>query len=136
MTSEFGIAVHALVFLNHKAKIVSSEELAKNICTNAVIVRKVMNKLKSGGLIDTKKGVEGGYFIVKDASEITLKDVSKIIETKFVSAYWKSGNVDMECLIASGMANIMDNIYDELDKLCKDRLQSITIKDIDKKIFR
>lgn len=46
-----------------------------------------------------------------------LKDVSEIIETKFVSTYWKSGNIDMECLIASGIPDIMDNIYDELDKL-------------------
>ncbi|MFR5902988.1 MAG: transcriptional regulator, partial [Neglectibacter timonensis] len=34
MTSEFTIAVHALVYLNHKAQLLSSEALAKNICTN------------------------------------------------------------------------------------------------------
>ena len=34
MTSEFGIAVHAMVFLHHKGDMVSSEVLAENICTN------------------------------------------------------------------------------------------------------
>ena len=46
MTSEFAIAVHALVYLNHKGETVSSEALAENICTNPARVRKVMAKLK------------------------------------------------------------------------------------------
>ena len=33
MTSEFAIAVHALMFLEHKGIVISSEELAKNVCT-------------------------------------------------------------------------------------------------------
>ena len=45
MNSDFIVAVHALVYLNHKADIVSSEALAKNICTNAARVRKVMAPL-------------------------------------------------------------------------------------------
>ena len=49
MTSEFGMAVHALTFLNHKGEMVSSEVLAENICTNPARVRKVMAKLKRAG---------------------------------------------------------------------------------------
>lgn len=49
MTSEFAIAVHALVYLNHKGETVSSEALAENICTNPARVRKVMAKLKKAG---------------------------------------------------------------------------------------
>ena len=37
MTSEFGMAVHALTFLNHKGEMVSSEVLAENICTNPAL---------------------------------------------------------------------------------------------------
>ena len=72
MTSEFGMAVHALTFLNHKGEIVSSEALAKNICTNPARVRKVMAKLKKAGLVDTKEGLEGGYLFSKDAQEIRI----------------------------------------------------------------
>ena len=44
MTSEFTIAVHALVFLNHKGETLDSETLAENVCTNPVRIRKVMAK--------------------------------------------------------------------------------------------
>lgn len=135
MTSEFGIAVHALVYLNHKNTIVSSEELAENICTNPARVRKIINKLKKGNLIKTKEGADGGYCLIKNANRITLKYVSDLMEVKFVSSSWKSGDVDMNCVIASGMGDIMDNIYSQLNDICKKELENITIGDIDKKIF-
>ena len=60
MNSDFIVAVHALVYLNHKADIVSSEALAKNICTNAARVRKVMAPLKRAGFVTTREGNVGG----------------------------------------------------------------------------
>ena len=51
MTSEFAIAVHALVFLDRSNATIASEELADNVCTNPVCIRRVMGKLKKAGLI-------------------------------------------------------------------------------------
>ena len=61
MTGEFGVAIHALVFLNHRAQNLSSEEISSNICTNPARVRKVLSKLKKAGLVETKEGIDGGY---------------------------------------------------------------------------
>lgn len=135
MSSEFSVAVHALVFLNHKGTTLSSEELAKNVCTNPARIRKVMAKLKRAGLIDTKEGVDGGYHFVLDPSSVTLRQICEALEIRFVSASWQSGDTDMKCLIASGMAAVMDDIYGQLDLLCRERLDGITIRDIDKQIF-
>lgn len=55
MTSEFAIAVHALVFLDCSNATIASEELADNVCTNPVCIRKVMGKLKKAGLIETRE---------------------------------------------------------------------------------
>lgn len=135
MTSEFGIAVHALVYLNHKARTLSSEELAENICTNPARVRKVMASLKKAGLVVTKEGIDGGYSFPLAPEQVSLQKISEAVGARFVSAAWRSGDTDMECLIASGMADIMDGIYGELDSLCKKRLSRITVKDIEQKIF-
>lgn len=135
MTGEFSVAVHALVYLNHKARILSSEELAKNICTNPARVRKVLSKMKTAGLVKTKEGVEGGYQFSGDPRKVTLRTIGDALGARFVSASWRSGDTDMECLVASGMADIMDGIYNELDTLCRERLQTVTIQDIDEQIF-
>lgn len=135
MTSEFAIAVHALVYLNHKAATLSSEALAENVCTNPARVRKVMAKLKKAGLVATKEGADGGYRFTGDPGEVDLAQIDQAVGGKLVSASWKPGNKEMECLVASGMADIMDSIYDELDAICRQRLRQITILQIDQKIF-
>lgn len=135
MTGEFAMAVHALVYLNHKQTTLSSEELAKNICTNPARVRKVMALLKKDNLVSTREGGAGGYAFLLDPTSVTLKRVADAVGARFVSAAWRSGDTDMECLVASGMADIMDGIYGELDDLCRVRLSNITIQDIDRIIF-
>lgn len=135
MTSEFGVAVHALVFLNHKGRTVSSEELSQNICTNPARVRKIMAKLKRAGLLSTKEGVDGGYLFSLDPAEVSLREISEALEVQFVTSAWRSGDTDMKCLIASGMADVMDGIYGDLDRLCKEHLEQITIQQIDGRIF-
>lgn len=135
MTSEFSIAVHALVFLNHKAEVVSSENLAQNVCTNAARVRKVMAKLKKADLVETKEGIDGGYFFSKNSEDVNLHQIANALDIAFVSSSWKSGSPEMNCLIASGMAGVLDDIYMELNLACYDKVKGITIADIDKKIF-
>lgn len=136
MTSEFTIAVHALVFLNHKATVYSSEGLAENVCTNAARIRKVMAKLKKADLVKTKEGVEGGYLFHRDSGEINLAMVAEALDTPFVTVSWKSGNPHMCCLISSGMAGVMDELYSDLDQCCRERLSRVTIASLDQKIFR
>ena len=48
MNGDHSLAVHALVYLDHRATHLPSQILAENICTNAARVRKVMRPLGSG----------------------------------------------------------------------------------------
>lgn len=135
MTSDYCVAVHALVYLNHKAKVLPSEELAENICTNPARVRKVMAKLKKAGFVKTKEGSEGGYLFDQDADQVTLDQIAQALEIRFVDTAWKSGDTDMKCLVASGMAGLMDEIFDDLNEQCRKRLKEITIGTLDHRIF-
>ena len=135
MDSCFSVAVHALVYLNHKKCVLTSEELAANICTNPARVRKIMAALGKAGFVETRSGHIGGYCFHASADTLTLASVAEAMDTRFVSAAWRSGDTDMDCLVATGMADIMDSIYLRLDALCQSELGSITIGDIDRKIF-
>ena len=70
MKGEFGIAVHALVYLNHKRKRESSESIAENVCTNPARIRKVMAQLRRAGLVEAREGAEGGFLFVKEAEQV------------------------------------------------------------------
>ena len=117
------------------AKVLSSEELAENICTNPARVRKVMAKLKKAGFVKTKEGSEGGYLFDQDEDRVTLDQIAQALEIRFVDTAWKSGDTDMKCLVASGMAGLMDEIFDDLNEQCRKRMKEITIGTLDHRIF-
>ena len=83
MTSDFSIAVHALVYLGKNQDLISSDELAKHICTHPVRVRRVMIKLREAGLIKAKAGVDGGYRLDKEADNITLSEIAKSVSNDY-----------------------------------------------------
>ena len=135
MTSDFCIAVHAVVYLDHKGCSLSSEQLADNICTNAARVRKVMAKLKAAGLIETKEGIEGGYSFTGTASGTTLAVIACALDVRFAEMNWFSGDPDKDCLVSSGMAGAMESLTAELDSSCMKTLEKKTNADIENQLF-
>lgn len=134
MNSDFVLAVHALVFLNHKQEELSSAVLAENICTNPVRVRRVLSKLRKADLVESGGG-HSGYRFVRKPETVNLRMISSALEATFVSTDWHSGDPHMACRVASGMAGIADALYGQMDSLCKDYLETVSIADIDHKLF-
>ena len=135
MTGEFAIAVHAIVYLNHKRSYLSSEELAKNICTNPARVRMVMSKLKRSGIILTREGAAGGYAVRENVSDLSLREVAEAVGAAFVGSAWRPGDSDRECLVASGMADVMDGLSAKMDGLCRGYLSGVYVRDVENTIF-
>ncbi len=136
MNSDFCVAVHALVYLEHKKSQVSSEELAENICTNSARVRKVLSKLKKAGIVSTREGAEGGYRLEREAQKLSLSMVAAALDVSFVEMNWRSGAYDKPCLIASGMADVMDDMVQNLNDLCKKQLDNMTVSQIVDRLFK
>lgn len=134
MNSAFCVALHALVYLNRRGGLVSSGELAQSACTNPARIRKVMAGLKRAGLVETQAGSEGGYRFAGEPESLTLDRVAEAVDARFVAAHWRSGSVDQPCLVASGMADVMDGLLDELDGRCRSYLSTISLAEIDRRL--
>lgn len=135
MTSDFCVAVHALVFLHHMGCTKSSEEMAANICTHPSRVRRVMARLKQAELVETKEGADGGYVFAGDPTQVNLRQVAQALGVCCIASGWHSGNADMDCLIASGMAAVMDDIFSDLNDRCMERLGDIPLSAITARLF-
>lgn len=135
MKSEFIIAVHALVYMAHVKRSTASEELAENICTNPVRVRNVMSKLKKAGIVITREGKNGGYLLARKAEDIPLSSLVEPLDTSFLSTTWRSGSLDLPCMISNGMKQVMDDCFDDMEALCLNYLKSRSIHDIEVKLI-
>ena len=135
MKAEFPLAVHALVYLLHTQRFTTSAELAGNICTNSARVRKVLSKLHRAGLVEAERGKGSGYRCLPMTGVVTLKQVMQALAEEPISMNWRSGDMNKECLISSGMGRIMDQLYHTLNLKCMDWLEGETIANISDRIF-
>lgn len=135
MDGSFNLAVHALVCLSHSGCSLSSETLAENICTNPARVRRVMAGLKRAGMVETREGQDGGYRLCAEPAGLSLRQVAEAVEARYVDCSWRSGDIDRECAICSGMAGVMDALYRQMNENCAAYLERITVSDIEKQLF-
>lgn len=130
MSSDFMIAIHALAYLKIHERQVSSEELAQNMCVNPVRVRKVMAALNKAEIISTRKGIDGGYSFSRPDEKITLAMIYDALSIQMFNTSWRSGDVNMNCMISSGMSQLMDGVYADMEKSCRATLTTMTLHDV------
>ncbi|GAE35533.1 RrF2 family transcriptional regulator [Halalkalibacter akibai] len=135
MNSEFTIAVHSLVFLaylpDHMA---SSQVIANNVATNPARIRKIMSCLRKNELIQTKEGIGGGYILKKDPNEITLGQIYRSVSCGTIKPNWCSGDPEVNCVIASNISIVMDDVFEDADQYFSMYLDQISIASILNKI--
>ncbi|MDP2940538.1 MAG: Rrf2 family transcriptional regulator [Candidatus Omnitrophota bacterium] len=66
--------------LHYNQGLVTIHELAKRADIPIKFLEQVLLELKQGGFVDSKRGINGGYFLAKPPKEIKLGDVVRFIE--------------------------------------------------------
>jgi Rrf2 family transcriptional regulator, cysteine metabolism repressor len=61
------------------------EELAQREEVSANFLVQILNDLRRGGLIESKRGKVGGYLLAKEPSAISLYDIVEIIDPSLLS---------------------------------------------------
>lgn len=136
MNSDFVVAVHALVFLRHKRDTRSSLDIAENVCTNPVRVRRVMSELCKAGLVESRRGQQNSGYFYEENKTITLAQVALVFGEAMVEVGWRSGESEADCPICAGMAGYTDDLYAAMNRRCMDYLQTITIEDVEHELFQ
>tara|TARA_B100000378_G_C18020326_1_gene403956 strand:+ start:700 stop:1152 length:453 start_codon:yes stop_codon:yes gene_type:complete len=67
--------LHVLIHLDRHVPLATSEQIAKMISTNPVVVRRMMGGLRDRGIVTSGKGHGGGWKLARPLAELTLRDV-------------------------------------------------------------
>ncbi|MET4560259.1 Rrf2 family protein [Lysinibacillus parviboronicapiens] len=114
-------ALHTMVYLTltPKGKTVGVDQLAKIQSLSPTYLSKILTKLVKAGLIQSTPGVNGGYSIVRQASDISFLDVIQAIEGKSTffncSLEHEDDTSQGECLIEKVMIQSEEKMKDELN---------------------
>ena len=86
----------------------------------------LIRPLKAAGLVNSTRGVHGGYMLAKDTAQITLGDVVRAIE----------GNMDIvECVATPESCHrttfcVTRDVWNKISSMIKDLLNSYTLQDM------
>jgi Rrf2 family protein len=73
-------AIRIMLYLAKCNRIASSTELSKNIAVSQRYLLLIAAKLRDGGLLGVNAGPSGGYYLRKEASQISVYDVVVLLE--------------------------------------------------------
>jgi Rrf2 family protein len=81
VNTRFATGVHALLLLAAEPDVLqTSEDVAQELNTNPVVVRRVFLQLQEAGLVKSTKGPSGGTRLARSPKEITLADAWRALD--------------------------------------------------------
>ncbi|MEU5565561.1 Rrf2 family transcriptional regulator [Micromonospora musae] len=136
--SRVTIAAHALAWMElarrRGREVLSSEEVAASVNTNAVIVRRSLGDLQRAGLVRARRGNGAGYSLARSATEITLLDVWLAVSPEPLLAL-HHGEPNLECPVGRGIRPVLTDLYDEATDTFRAALARSTVADILQRIL-
>jgi Rrf2 family protein len=66
------------------AAVVSAHEIARQARLNKSVVANLLKEFAKHGLLESVRGLKGGYRLVKAPAEISLADILEVVEGRFV----------------------------------------------------
>jgi Rrf2 family protein len=122
--SQYGL--RAMTYLARQKTISSLRKISKAEGISFDYLEKIVSKLEKAGLIDSKKGIQGGYILSRKASKIKIGEIISALEDKhLVKCVGESG-----CFCPREKGCFAKPLWEKLYKSLNNTLNSITLSDL------
>lgn len=121
--------LHVLIHMDRHVKRATSEEIARMLDTNPVVVRRMMAGLRGRGFVTSEKGHGGGWELSRGLDAITLLDVYRAIGEPALFSIGPHADRP-ECLVEQAVDARMAQTLAEAEALLMARFETITVADL------
>jgi Rrf2 family protein len=118
--------LHVILHMAEAEGPTTSEDLAKAMQTNPVVVRRIMAGLRDNGLVQSVKGHGGGWTIACDLSTVTLRDVYEAVGSPQILAIGHRTEAP-RCLVEQAVNAAMHEAFSSAEALLLARLGEVTL---------
>lgn len=122
--------LHVLLHMAETEEALTSQEIAKMLGSNAVVVRRILTGLREGGFVAAEKGHGGGWRLTRPTEEITLLDIYRSLGEPELFAFGLS-NPAPECLVEQAVNATMESTIAAADEALKTRFAETRLSDIE-----
>lgn len=103
-------------------------DMARRQAIPQKFLEQILLLLKNAGIVNSMRGVKGGYILSTKPSQISLATVVAVTERDLLSK--KSQQLEVGKEPQSASEQLLSEIWDEISDCIQQRLESITIEDI------
>lgn len=112
--SRMTVAVHILSYLvlasRRHHNLVTSEQIAKSVRTNPVVIRRLLSQLRKGGLVRSQRGAKAGWRLARSPRAISLLDVYNAVHDDPLFGLHPSPP-NPQCPIGRGLPSTLRKVY-------------------------
>lgn len=130
--SRLATAIHTaglLAVVGELQECVTSENIAKSVGTNSVVIRRLIGSLVKHGLVEVQMGAGGGSRLTRSADQITLADIYLALEE---GTLFQVPILDEEhgCPFGKTVRPVLSEVLHEAESGLLERLGNITLADV------
>lgn len=133
ISSRFTIALHIFTCIEEFKNDykITSDFLASSINVNPVGIRRILQKLKSAGIITVARGNVGNMEINRDLKDITFYDVYKAVDcVDDEGLFHFHENPNPRCPVGRNIHNVLDKRLDAIQQAMENEMKKSTLADV------
>ena len=118
---KYGLVALMDICLYSGSEAVTLKSVSKRQNISERYLEQIFSILRKGGIITSKKGAQGGYFLARTAADITVGEILNILEgdSKIVSPSEERN--DIECFMQK-------NIWNNINRQIEEYFDSVTLE--------
>lgn len=121
--------LHILLHMAERGEPMTSDLLAKAMQTHPVVIRRILGGLREAGFVHSEKGHGGGWTIVRDLSDITMRDVYDAIGGPTLMAMGNRTEAP-GCLVEQAVNAALDPSFRDAEALLLARFEQVTLAEL------
>ena len=128
----FSIAIQICIYMDFKGSgRYSSQELSESVDTNPVVIRRQLARLKNAGLVESQNGPNGGYYLTRSTSELNLWDLYTATRE---GEFFNRPKPNPDCIVGVNLKFLVQDTFDKAELSMKPEFESVSIRDLTKKL--
>ncbi len=118
----YGLQAMVDLAVYSKEKHISLKSIAERLCMSENYLEQLMALLKKNGLVSSVRGAQGGYFLAKDANDITIGDILRALEGSLAPTECTCENNTYHCTLDGKCVtkSVWEKIRDSINKVVDD----------------
>lgn len=121
--------LHVLLHMARHDQPFTSEQIARMLDTNPVVVRRTMAGLRDAGYVRSEKGHGGGWAIACDLTNLTLLDIHEAVGgAKLFAIGHENDNPD--CAVARLVNTALEDVLQQAEALVREKLNTVALADL------